>query len=81
MLMRTIDIDHYEIAVDVYFYVENDGIGSYEFWGFKSFDLGHNKIVLVDIHTNSKEMPVEAILEDDSNPIHLEIINKIAQDG
>jgi hypothetical protein len=34
---------------DVEYHVENDGIGSYEFWGAKCFDAGQDFIEIDDI--------------------------------
>jgi len=31
-----------EIECNVQYHIENDGIGSYEFWGFKGYDAGQD---------------------------------------
>lgn len=39
-LETTLDTDFGEIDVTVSYHWENDGIGSYEFWGQRGFDAG-----------------------------------------
>lgn len=44
-----IEIDYTQIPVIVSYHWDNDGIGSYEFWGQKCFDAGTNYIKIDDI--------------------------------
>ena len=44
--------------------IENEGIGSYEYWGFKGFDAGHNYVIgTVDL-IFEVENPDEELLEE-----------------
>jgi hypothetical protein len=38
-----------EIEVEVDWAVENDGIGPYEYWGYKCFDKGENYLVIESV--------------------------------
>jgi len=38
------ELDVEDLEVEVEYHWENDGIGSYEYWGFRGYDAGHNYI-------------------------------------
>jgi len=42
----TIERDGKELAVEVEWIKENNGIGSYEFWGQRCYDAGHDYAVV-----------------------------------
>ena len=44
-----------EIDVKIKFIWENDGIGPYEYWGFKCFDKGNDYVLIEDIQPVFKD--------------------------
>lgn len=48
-----------EIEARVDFSVQNDGIGSYEYWGFKGYDAGTDYIEVEDVTPLFKDEPEE----------------------
>ena len=60
------ELSEESIEVSVEFHTENDGIGSYEYWGQKCFDAGTNYIEIDDIEpvfTNESEEVKAEILK------------------
>jgi hypothetical protein len=43
------DFDEMDVEVEGTYSLQNTGIGSYEYWGFKEFDEGHDYIEIEDI--------------------------------
>lgn len=48
-----------EVEVTANVHVENDGIGSYEFWGYKGYDKGVNYIVVDELIYDKSEYTPE----------------------
>lgn len=40
------EIKYLQVYFEADVCIENDGIGCYEFWGYKGFDRGHNYVTL-----------------------------------
>lgn len=72
-----IERDGEEILIEVGWIIENDGIGSYEFWGQQCYDAGHNYPVveearledgtlidLTDAEVNTIEERLVDVMED-----------------
>ena len=43
------DIAEHSIECMALYYIGNDGIGAYEFWGAKEYDYGHDYVDVEDI--------------------------------
>jgi hypothetical protein len=59
---KLIPIDEALADVNIDTYVENDGIGAYEFWGFRGYDKGTDYLVIEDYD----KVQIEVTLEDDT---------------
>lgn len=64
--------DLIEIDVECYAYIENDGIGPYEFWGQMYYDHGHEYFVIETTKWNK-----EGFTKEEINYIEKEIENNI----
>jgi hypothetical protein len=79
----------YENEIYVEFYgnasMENDGIGSYEYWGIKGYDKGQDYWMVEEItwdkekYTEEQNKIIEKYLEDNWDEIHDELCD-IAND-
>jgi hypothetical protein len=77
-----IELEEDVIAVDFTceLHGENDGIGSYEFWGAKYYDEGSDYLVLdhlkwdESIFTKEQNEAIQAYINDDNNWSHIEEI-------
>jgi hypothetical protein len=49
----------YDISVSFEFEVSNDGIGSYEYWGAKGFDAGHDYAEVSGVSIEAVEVSEE----------------------
>jgi len=54
-----------EFELEVHYYIENDGIGSYEYWGYKGYDAGVDYPVVENITCTDPR--VTKWLENDDN--------------
>jgi hypothetical protein len=74
------DMSTEEEWLNVEFYgdasVENDGIGSYEYWGFKGYDKGHNYFIVENItwdkskYTEQQNQEINKYLENNWDEVH-----------
>ena len=48
-----------ELECKVTFHIENNGIGPYEYWGFKGYDSGQNYIEIDSIYPNFSDQSEE----------------------
>ena len=69
-------------SADVDFDVEweNDGIGSYEYWGAKGFDKGHDYATLSDFGATITEHLADGteVEISESNPIYKSVLSAVA---
>lgn len=77
-----------EVEVTIYYHIANDGIGSYEFWGAKCFDLGHDYPEIDDIQpifTEDDDEDARKRIKDyiDTNfdTLAIEISDKMMKEG
>ncbi len=52
----TVDNKHYRVEINIEYEWENDGIGSYEYWGAKGFDAGNDYAVPDNIDIQAYEI-------------------------
>jgi len=74
------DMSTEEEWLNVEFYgdasVENDGIGSYEYWGFKGYDHGHDYFIVENItwdknkYTEQQNQEINKYLENNWDKVH-----------
>lgn len=63
------------VDLEIQFSTSMDGIGPYEFWGFKGFDKGNLCIDIDDIYFDKTNIPaehlplIEAVIEKETNNI------------
>jgi hypothetical protein len=61
--------------------VENDGIGSYEFWGFSGYDSGTNYLTVEDatwnkdLYTAEENAFIDKYIDDNIDKIDEDIVN------
>jgi len=66
------------VVFKVEYSLENDGIGTYEFWGSQGFDHGRTYSVIENLtwdrdkHSPQENTSIEKYLEDMSNYAHLD---------
>lgn len=71
-----------EIELDYHLRTENNGIGSYEYWGSKEYDAGEDYLVLDDVewdkslYTNEQNELIDKYIVEHWDKIEEEILNK-----
>ena len=71
------------IMSNVSWFIENDGIGSYEFWGAKGYDAGTDYVVIEEItpvfegELSRKEYQILEYIKDNFEAIRAELEPKI----
>ena len=81
---------HLEVPLKVEYHFENDGIGSYEYWGSPQYDAGQNYCVvdnitwdpnayLSDINAELKEYLEDQVKYDEITEVLAEIIENLPE--
>ena len=86
-MKKIVYIEHggYEVELLVSFEIENDGIGDYEYWGFKYYDAGTNYPVVDEIIVTDEDISdelkadIHQCIEDSNHEIHEEILSQIIE--
>ena len=87
-MSHSLEIDSFEyegrffsMSVDFDVEWENDGIGSYEYWGAKGFDAGHDYAVVSDysVADLTEHLPNgETVSIEESDPIHAKVSSAVS---